>query len=264
MRQYLELMADVLENGVDRPDRTGVGRRSVFGRQMRFDLADGFPLVTTKRVHFKSIVFEMLWFLRGDTNVRWLQEQGVTIWDEWADATGDLGPTYGKQWRAWQSPDGRRIDQLAGVVADIRRDPYSSRLLVTSWNPADIDKVRLPPCPCLFQFAVLNSRLHCHLYQRSADVFLGVPFNIAGYALLTSMVAQVTGYAPGEVVHSIGDAHLYANHVEQSQEQLRRSPRPLPQLVLNHTASNLFAYSKDDIQLEGYDPHPAIAAPVAV
>lgn len=264
MRQYLDLMADVLENGVARADRTGVGSQSVFGRQMRFDLADGFAMVTTKKLHFKSIAVELLWFLRGDTNVRWLQENGVSIWNEWADENGELGPVYGKQWRSWAAPDGRVIDQIAWVVEEIKRNPDSRRLVVSAWNPADVPNMALPPCHCLFQFAVLDGRLHCQLYQRSADVFLGVPFNIASYALLTHMIAQACGLEPGEFVHTFGDAHLYANHLEQAREQLSRDPRPLPRLELNPDVTDLFDFTYDDIKVVDYDPHPHIAGKVAV
>jgi thymidylate synthase len=262
-RQYLGLLADILQNGVERGDRTGVGTKGVFGRQMRFDLAQGFPLLTTKRLHVKSIILELLWFLRGDTNVRWLQDRGVTIWDEWADERGELGPVYGKQWRSWAAPDGRIIDQMAKVVEQIRTNPASRRHVVTAWNPADVDDVALPPCHCLFQFFVAEGRLSCQLYQRSADVFLGVPFNIASYALLTHMVAQVCGLAPGAFVHSFGDAHLYLNHVEQAKTQLTRTPRPFPTLTLA-PKTDLFAFAYEDFALTGYDPHPAIKAPIAV
>ncbi len=264
MRQYLDLMADVLENGVARADRTGVGSQSVFGRQMRFDLAHGFPMVTTKKLHFKSIAVELLWFLRGDTNVRWLQENGVSIWNEWADENGELGPVYGKQWRSWAAPDGRTIDQIAWVIDEIKRNPDSRRLVVSAWNPADVPNMALPPCHCLFQFAVLDGRLHCQLYQRSADVFLGVPFNIASYALLTHMIAQACGLEPGEFVHAFGDAHLYSNHLEQAREQLSRDPRPLPKLELNPDVTDLFDFTYDDFKLVDYDPHPHIAGKVAV
>jgi thymidylate synthase len=264
MRQYLELMERVLAEGVEKRDRTGTGTLSIFGHQMRFDLADGFPLVTTKKLHVKSIIYELLWFLRGDTNVKYLNEHGVSIWNEWADANGDLGPVYGKQWRSWPAPDGTTIDQIANVVAEIRRNPFSRRLIVTAWNPAQVDKMALPPCHCLFQFNVADGALSCQLYQRSADVFLGVPFNIASYALLTLVVAQVTGYKPGAFIHSIGDAHLYLNHLEQAQLQLSRSPRPLPALRLNPAAQDLFALRYEDFSLEGYDPHPHIKAAVAV
>jgi thymidylate synthase len=262
-RQYLDLLADILANGVRREDRTGVGTLGVFGRQMRFDLAAGFPLLTTKKLHFKSIALELLWFLRGDTNVRWLQERGVGIWDEWADADGELGPVYGKQWRSWAAPDGRSIDQIANVVRGVRENPASRRHIVSAWNPAEVDDMALPPCHCLFQFFVAEGRLSCQLYQRSADVFLGVPFNIASYALLTLMMAQVTGLQPGEFVHSFGDAHLYLNHVEQAERQLKRDPLPFPTLTLA-PRSDLFTFAYDDFRLEGYAPHPAIKAPIAV
>ncbi len=264
VRQYLDLMADVLENGTARNDRTGVGCRSVFGRQMRFELADGFPLVTTKKLHLKSIVHELLWFLAGDTNVAYLQANGVRIWDEWADADGDLGPVYGKQWRSWAAPDGRVIDQIADVVSQIKTNPESRRLMVSAWNPADVPDMALPPCHCLFQFAVLDGRLSCQLYQRSADVFLGVPFNIASYALLTHMVAAVTDLEPGAFVHTFGDTHLYDNHIEQARIQLARTPRPLPQLVFNRRVRDLADFTYEDIAFEGYDPHPLIKAEVAV
>lgn len=262
---YLDALRDVLENGVERSDRTGVGTLGVFGRQMRFDLSQGFPLLTTKRVHFKSIVVELLWFLRGDTNVRWLQERGVTIWDEWADPeTGDLGPVYGKQWRSWAAPDGRVIDQMAALVAALQANPTSRRHVISAWNPAEVENMALPPCHCLFQFHVADGALSCQLYQRSADMFLGVPFNIASYALLTHMVAQVTGLRVGEFVHTLGDAHLYLNHRDQAREQLQRAPRPLPRLALNAAVNDLFGFSPDDVRLDGYDPHPAIKAPIAV
>jgi len=264
MRQYLDLMERVLAGGVEKRDRTDTGTLSIFGHQMRFPLAEGFPLVTTKKLHVKSIIYELLWFLRGDTNVKYLNDHGVSIWDEWADANGDLGPVYGKQWRSWPRPDGSSIDQIADVVAEIRRNPNSRRLIVTAWNPADVDKMALPPCHCLFQFNVADGALSCQLYQRSADVFLGVPFNIASYALLTVAVAQVTGYKPGDFIHSIGDAHLYLNHLEQAQLQLSRAPRPLPTLRLNPDAKDLFALRYEDFVLEGYDPHPHIKAAVAV
>ncbi len=262
-RQYLDLLADILANGVDRDDRTGVGTRGVFGRQIRFDLAQGFPLLTTKKLHLKSIVYELLWFLRGDTNVRWLQENGVGIWDEWADAQGDLGPVYGKQWRSWATPDGGSIDQIARLVEGLKTNPHSRRHVISAWNPADVDDMALPPCHCLFQFFVADGRLSCQLYQRSADVFLGVPFNIASYALLTAMVAQVSGLQPGEFVHTFGDAHLYKNHFDQARLQLSREPRPLPTLVLA-PRDDLFAYEFEDVRFEGYDPHPLIRAQVAV
>ena len=264
MRQYLDLLKHVLENGADRGDRTGTGTRSVFGYQMRFDLSRGFPVTTTKKLHLKSIIHELLWFLAGDTNVKYLNEHGVTIWDEWADETGELGPVYGRQWRSWPTPDGGSIDQIANVVSAIRRNPDSRRLIVTAWNPADVDRMALPPCHCLFQFYVARGRLSCQLYQRSADVFLGVPFNIASYALLTLMVAQVTGLKAGEFVYTLGDAHLYLNHLEQARLQLSRLPRPLPRMVLNPAATDLFAFRYEDFSLEGYDPHPHIKAKVAV
>ncbi len=264
MRQYHELMETVLKRGVEKHDRTGTGTRSVFGHQMRFDLAAGFPLVTTKKLHVKSIIYELLWFLRGDTNVRWLQEHGVTIWDDWADAQGELGPVYGYQWRSW--PNGRdgTIDQIANVVSDIRRNPDSRRLIVTAWNPADVPKMALPPCHCLFQFYVANGKLSCQLYQRSADIFLGVPFNIASYALLTMMVAQVCDLEPGEFVHTLGDAHLYLNHLDQAREQLTRKPYPLPTMRLNPDVKDIFAFKRADFKLENYQAHPHIAAEVAV
>ena len=263
-RQYLDLLAHVLAEGAEKGDRTGTGTRSVFGWQMRFPLGESFPLLTTKKLHWKSIAYELLWFLRGDTNVRWLQDQGVTIWDEWADASGDLGPVYGYQWRHWRTPDGREIDQIRDVVAQIRAKPDSRRHVVTAWNPADVDRMALPPCHALFQFYVANGRLSCQLYQRSADLFLGVPFNIASYALLTLMVAQATGLAPGDFVHTLGDAHLYSNHVEQAREQLSRAPRAFPRLRLNPEVKDLFAFRYEDFVLEGYDPHPTIKAPIAV
>ncbi len=263
-RQYLDLLAQVLERGARKSDRTGTGTRSLFGAQMRFDLAGSFPLLTTKKLHLKSIIYELLWFLRGDTNVKWLQERGVTIWDEWADAAGELGPVYGYQWRHWRTPDGREIDQLAQVVKSIRDKPDSRRHIVTAWNPADVDRMALPPCHALFQFYVAEGRLSCQLYQRSADLFLGVPFNIASYALLTLMIAQVAGLAPGEFVHTLGDAHLYLNHVEQAREQLAREPRPFPRMKLNPAVKDLFAFRYEDFSIEGYDPHPAIKAAIAV
>ncbi len=261
---YLQLVRHVLEHGHAKSDRTGTGTRSVFGWQMRFDLADRFPLLTTKKLHMKSIVYELLWFLRGDTNVRWLQERGVTIWDEWAGPDGDLGPVYGYQWRNWPDRNGGTIDQIAKVVESIRTKPDSRRHIVTAWNPADVDRMALPPCHALFQFYVAEGRLSCQLYQRSADIFLGVPFNIASYALLTLMVAQVTGLKPGEFVHTLGDAHLYLNHLEQAREQLTRTPRPFPRLRLNPAVKDIFGFEYGDFTLEGYDPHPAIKAPIAV
>ncbi|MGD9543523.1 MAG: thymidylate synthase [Methylocystis sp.] len=267
MRQYLDLLDKVLREGVRKDDRTGTGTQSLFGHQMRFDLSQGFPLVTTKRVHLKSVIHELLWFLRGETNVRYLRENGVTIWDEWADEDGELGPVYGAQWRRWPAAGGE-IDQLANVVDEIKRNPFSRRLLVSAWNPAEVDKMALPPCHCLFQFHVADvdgeKRLSCQLYQRSADVFLGVPFNIASYALLTHMVAQVTGCAPGDFVHSFGDVHLYLNHVEQARLQLSREPKPLPRLELNRDVRALFDFRYEDVRVENYDSWPAIAAPIAV
>jgi thymidylate synthase len=262
-RQYLDLLADILAHGVERPDRTGVGTRGVFGRQIRFDLGQGFPLLTTKKLHVKSIVYELLWFLRGDSNARWLQERGVRIWDEWAAADGELGPVYGKQWRSWAAPDGRSIDQITRLVEGLKANPSSRRHIVTAWNPADVDDMALPPCHCLFQFFVAEGRLSCQLYQRSADVFLGVPFNIASYALLTHMVAEVVGLKPGEFVHTFGDAHLYLNHVEQAQLQLTREPLPFPRLKLV-PKSDLFAFEYEDVSLEGYQAWPHIKAEVAV
>ncbi len=260
---YLDLMAEVMADGDDREDRTGTGARSLFGRQIRFDLANGFPLLTTKRIHFKSVVIELLWFLRGETNIAWLKENGVSIWDEWADADGELGPVYGKQWRSWAAPDGRVIDQMQNLVTALRQNPYSRRHVISAWNPADVDQMALPPCHCLFQFFVAKGRLSCQLYQRSADIFLGVPFNIASYALLTLMLAKVLGLEPGEFVHSFGDVHLYANHVEQAKTQLARQPKPWPHLRLADR-NDLFAFTYEDFRLEDYDPHPLIRAPVAV
>ncbi len=264
MKQYLDLMRHVLEHGHRKADRTGTGTLSTFGWQMRFDLAGGFPLLTTKKVHLKSIIYELLWFLKGDTNVRWLQQHGITIWDEWADANGELGPVYGSQWRSWPSPEGGAIDQIAQVVNSIRTRPDSRRHIVTAWNPAEIDRMKLPPCHVLFQFYVAEGRLSCQLYQRSADIFLGVPFNIASYALLTLMVAQICSLAPGEFVHTLGDAHLYLNHQEQAKEQLSRSPRPLPRIRLNPAIRDIFGFRYEDFTLESYDSHPAIKAPIAV
>ncbi len=263
-RQYLDLLAEVLQEGALKTDRTGTGTRSVFGRQLRFGLAQNFPLLTTKKLHLKSIAYELLWFLRGDTNVRWLQQHGVTIWDEWADAQGELGPVYGYQWRHWRTPDGREIDQIRQVVEAIRARPDSRRHLVSAWNPADVERMALPPCHALFQFYVAGGRLSCQMYQRSADLFLGVPFNIASYALLTRMVAQVTGLQPGEFVLTLGDAHLYLNHLEQAREQLRREPRAFPRMRLNPVVRDVFAFQYEDFTLEGYEPHPAIKAPIAV
>jgi len=264
MRAYLDLMQHILEHGVRKDDRTGTGTLSIFGPQLRFDLARGFPLVTTKKLHLKSIVYELLWFLRGETNVAYLREHGVSIWDEWANEAGDLGPVYGYQWRSWPAPDGRHIDQITQVLQQIRDNPDSRRLIVSAWNVADIPKMALAPCHAFFQFYVAQGKLSCQLYQRSADIFLGVPFNIASYALLTMMVAQVCGLQPGEFVHTFGDTHLYINHLEQAREQLTRQPRPLPLLRLNPSVRNLFAFDFADIVIEGYDPHPAIKAPVAV
>ncbi|MDQ7990501.1 MAG: thymidylate synthase [Candidatus Dactylopiibacterium sp.] len=264
MRQYLDLMRHVLEHGQDKTDRTGTGTRSVFGWQMRFDLAEGFPLVTTKKLHLRSIIHELLWFLQGDTNIRYLKENGVSIWDEWADAEGELGPVYGKQWRRWQTADGRSIDQISQLIAGLRKNPDSRRHLVSAWNPGEIEGMALPPCHALFQFYVANGRLSCQLYQRSADIFLGVPFNIASYALLTHMVAQVCDLAPGDFVHTLGDAHLYANHLEQARLQVTREPRALPRLVMNPAVRDIFAFRFEDFAIEGYDPHPHIAAKVAV
>ena len=264
MRQYLDLMDHVRREGHKKGDRTGTGTLSVFGWQMRFDLADGFPLVTTKRVHLRSIIHELLWFLKGDTNLAYLHENKVRIWDEWADANGDLGPIYGAQWRSWPAPDGKAIDQMADVLAMIKKNPDSRRLIVSAWNPPDIPKMRLPPCHCLFQFYVADGKLSCQLYQRSADIFLGVPFNIASYALLTMMMAQVTNLEPGEFIHTLGDAHLYSNHLEQADLQLSRAPRPLPRMKLNPEVKDLFGFKYEDFVLEGYDPHPHIAAQVAV
>jgi thymidylate synthase len=264
MQQYLDLMRHVLEHGHPKSDRTGTGTLSVFGWQMRFDLAAGFPLLTTKKLHTRSIIHELLWFLKGDTNIRYLKENGVSIWDDWADANGDLGPVYGYQWRSWHAPDGRVIDQIAQLVDGLKRNPDSRRHIVTAWNPADIERMKLPPCHALFQFYVADGRLSCQLYQRSADIFLGVPFNIASYALLTLMLAQVCGYRPGDFVHTLGDAHLYTNHLDQARLQLTRTPRALPQLRINPEVRDLFAFRFEDFALEGYDPQPHIAAPVAV
>lgn len=264
MRQYLDLMRHVLEHGDPKTDRTGTGTLSVFGWQMRFRLQDGFPLLTTKKLHTRSIIHELLWFLQGDTNIRYLRESGVSIWDEWADADGELGPVYGKQWRRWETADGRSVDQIARVVESIRRTPDSRRHLVSAWNPGEVDAMALPPCHALFQFYVAGGRLSCQLYQRSADIFLGVPFNIASYALLTHMVAQVCELEAGDFVWTGGDCHLYSNHLRQAREQLERAPRPLPTLRLNPAVRDLFGFRFEDIALEGYDPHPHIKAPVAV
>jgi len=264
MRPYLDLMRHVLEHGARKSDRTGTGTLSVFGAQLRFDLAAGFPLLTTKKVHLKSIIHELLWFLKGETNTRYLKEHGVTIWDEWADAKGELGPVYGYQWRSWPAPDGRHIDQVSQLIEQIRRNPDSRRLIVSAWNVADLPKMALLPCHAFFQFYVADGRLSCQLYQRSADLFLGVPFNIASYALLTLMVAQVCGLKAGDFVHTFGDTHLYLNHLEQAREQLSRSPRRLPTMRLNPAVKDLFAFRYEDFTLENYDPHPAIRAPIAV
>jgi thymidylate synthase len=264
MRAYFDLLQHILDLGTPKADRTGTGTLSIFGYQMRFDLAEGFPLLTTKKLHLKSIVYELLWFLRGETNVRWLNEHGVSIWDDWADADGELGPVYGSQWRSWPTPDGRRIDQISDVIERIRTTPDSRRLIVSAWNVADVDRMALPPCHLLFQFYVAGGRLSCQMYQRSADVFLGVPFNIASYALLTLLVAQVTDLAPGEFIHTFGDAHLYNNHLEQARMQLARQPRPLPKLAINPDVKSIFDFRYEDIRLLNYDPHPHIPAPVAV
>jgi thymidylate synthase len=264
MQQYLELVRDILDNGTPKSDRTGTGTLSLFGRQLRFDLGAGFPLVTTKKVHLRSIIVELLWFLRGDTNVRYLNENKVTIWDEWADANGELGPVYGYQWRSWPAPNGQHIDQITAVIDQIKRNPDSRRHIVSAWNVADIDRMALAPCHALFQFYVANGKLSCQLYQRSADVFLGVPFNIASYALLTMMVAQVCNLAPGDFVHTFGDVHLYSNHLDQAREQLMRDPRPLPRMMLNPSVTSIFDFQFSDFTLENYDPHPSIKAPIAV
>ena len=264
MQAYQDVMRHVLEHGTEKADRTGTGTRSVFGYQMRFDLSEGFPLLTTKKLHLRSIIHELLWFLRGDTNIQYLKDNNVSIWDEWADEAGNLGPVYGYQWRSWPAPDGRHIDQIANVVAQIKQNPDSRRLMVSAWNPALVDEMALPPCHALFQFYVADGRLSCQLYQRSADIFLGVPFNIASYALLTMMVAQVCGLQPGEFIHTFGDAHLYRNHFEQAELQLSRTPRPLPTMTLNPDVADLFDFKFEDFELSGYDPHPHIKAAVAV
>ena len=264
MRAYLDLMRRVLDEGVRRPDRTGTGTLAVFGHQMRFDLAAGFPVLTTKKLHLRSIIHELLWFLRGDTNVRYLQENGVSIWNEWADEDGELGPVYGFQWRSWPAPDGGSVDQIRQVAEALVENPYSRRHVVSAWNPAEIDSMALPPCHALFQFHVADGRLSCQLYQRSADVFLGVPFNIASYALLTTMMAQVTGLAPGDFVHTLGDAHLYLNHLEQAERQLSREPRPLPRMRIDPAVGSIFDFRFEHFALEDYDPHPLIKAPIAV
>lgn len=264
MKQYLDLLRHTRDTGVRRTDRTGVGTLGVFGYQMRFNLADGFPLLTTKKLHRKSIIHELLWFLSGSTNIGYLKGNGVRIWDEWADECGELGPVYGKQWRSWAAPDGRSIDQMALLVEALKANPHSRRHIISAWNPAEVDDMALPPCHCLFQFFVADGRLSCQLYQRSADIFLGVPFNIASYALLTMMVAQVTGLQPGEFVHTFGDAHIYLNHLEQVETQLSREPRALPAMTLNPAVTSLFDFKYDDFELQGYDPHPTIKAPIAV
>lgn len=264
MQQYLDLMRFVLDHGFDKKDRTGTGTKSIFGYQLRFDLAEGFPAVTTKKLHMKSIIYELLWFLRGDTNVRYLQDNGVAIWDEWANDEGELGPVYGAQWRSWPTPDGRHIDQIGQVLQEIERNPDSRRLFVSAWNVAELERMALPPCHAFFQFYVADNRLSCQLYQRSADIFLGLPFNIASYSLLTMMVAQVTGLRPGEFIHTLGDAHVYVNHFEQAHAQLARTPRPLPHMQLNPDRTSLFEFDYNDFTLFGYDPHPALKAPVAV
>ncbi|MCB9978686.1 MAG: thymidylate synthase [Rhodospirillales bacterium] len=264
MQQYHDLLRDILENGTRKTDRTGTGTISVFGRQMRFDLSAGFPLLTTKKLHLKSIIHELLWFLKGDTNIKYLHDNGVTIWDEWADENGDLGPVYGHQWRNWPAPDGRHIDQISNLIHDIKTTPDSRRLMVSAWNVAEVGKMALPPCHCLFQFYVADGKLSCQLYQRSADTFLGVPFNIASYALLTLMVAQVCGLKPGEFVHTLGDTHLYLNHLEQVQAQLSRTPYPLPEMHLNPHVTDIFGFKYEDFELVGYQAHPSIKAPIAV
>jgi thymidylate synthase len=264
MRQYLDLLRLVRREGVTRSDRTGVGTLGVFGHQMRFDLDDGFPLLTTKKLHLKSIIHELLWFLSGSTNVGYLREHGVRIWDEWADERGELGPVYGKQWRSWSAPDGRSIDQIARLIWDLREAPYSRRHIVSAWNPAEVEEMALPPCHCLFQFHLANGRLSCQLYQRSADIFLGVPFNIASYALLTMMVAQVAGHRPGAFIHTLGDAHLYLNHLDQADRQLEREPRRLPRMIINPDVHSIFDFTYEDFRVEDYDPHPHIKAEIAV
>jgi thymidylate synthase len=264
MQAYLDLLSHVMENGVDRGDRTGTGTRGVFGYQMRFDLEKGFPLITTKKLHLRSIIHELLWFLMGETNIKYLQDNKVRIWDEWADENGDLGPVYGSQWRSWPAPNGESIDQITNLIECIKNNPNSRRHIVTAWNPAEVDNMALPPCHCLFQFFVADGKLSCQLYQRSADIFLGVPFNIASYALLTHMVAQVTGLKVGEFVHSFGDAHIYHNHFDQVRLQLTRAPRPLPKLIMNEERTSIFDFAYEDFAFEGYDPHPTIKAPIAV
>ena len=264
MKQYLQLLSYVLENGITREDRTGTGTKSVFGYQTRYNLQEGFPLLTTKKCHLRSIIIELLWFLKGDTNIKYLHDNKVSIWDEWADANGDLGPVYGKQWRHWETPDGRIIDQISNVIEQIKKNPNSRRLIVCAWNPADVDKMALPPCHTLFQFYVVNNKLSCQLYQRSADIFLGVPFNIASYSLLTMMIAQVCGLEVGEFIHTIGDAHLYLNHIEQAKLQLSRTPYPLPTMKINKDVKNIFDFKYEDFELQNYQCHPTIKAPIAV
>ena len=264
MKQYLDLLRHIYEDGVVKTDRTGVGTKSIFGYQCRYDLSEGFPLLTTKKVHLKSIIYELLWFLSGSTNIGYLKEHGVSIWDEWADENGDLGPVYGHQWRSWPTPDGGAIDQISNLIDTIKRNPNSRRMLVSAWNVAEVDSMALPPCHCLFQFYVAEGKLSCQLYQRSADTFLGVPFNIASYALLTMMIAQVCGLEPGEFIHTTGDTHLYLNHLEQAALQLSREPRPLPRMIINPEVKDIFSFKYEDFKLEGYDPWPAIKAPVAV
>ena len=264
MKQYLDLLKHIRDNGVVKQDRTGIGTKSIFGYQMRFDLQQGFPLLTTKKVHLKSIIYELLWFISGDTNIKYLKEHGVSIWDEWANTNGDLGPVYGHQWRSWPTPDGKSIDQLANVIDTIKNNPDSRRILVSAWNPGEVDKMALPPCHCLFQFYVAEGKLSCQLYQRSADTFLGVPFNIASYSLLTMMIAQVCGLQPGEFIHTTGDTHLYLNHIEQVDLQLSREPRALPKMIINPEVTDLFSFKYEDFRLEGYEPWPTIKAPVAI
>ncbi|OJV22157.1 MAG: thymidylate synthase [Bacteroidetes bacterium 41-46] len=264
MKVYLSLLEHIMKNGTLKSDRTGTGTKSVFGYQMRFDLQEGFPLLTTKKVHLKSIIHELLWFIAGDTNIKYLNDNGVTIWDEWADENGELGPVYGRQWRSWETADGRKVDQLSALIEGIKRNPDSRRHIISAWNPGEVDKMALPPCHAMFQFYVAEEKLSCQLYQRSADVFLGVPFNIASYALLTMMVAQVCGLKPGEFIHTFGDAHIYTNHFEQVALQLSREPRPLPVMKINPNVSDIYGFRYEDFQLEGYTPHPSIKAPIAV
>ena len=264
MQQYLNLLRHVMDNGEEKSDRTGTGTKSVFGHQLRFDLSNNFPLLTTKKVHLKSIIYELLWFLKGDTNIKYLKDNGVSIWDEWADENGELGPVYGHQWRSWPSENGGKIDQISQLIEQIQNNPDSRRLIVSAWNPADVEKMALPPCHCLFQFYVSNEKLSCQLYQRSADIFLGVPFNIASYALLTMMIAKITNLELGEFIHTFGDAHLYTNHLSQAEEQLSRSPRTLPKMIITSNPKSIFDFEYEDFVLEGYDPLPLISAPVAV